>query len=170
MNLRNSKSETRKSDCRQQELCNMSETVKRPKEGKRGYEDSEVSAGRLFAFAAGVAGLVILGVLGSALVFHFFVQHQPLGPPASPFEDVRQLPPEPRLQTTAPEDFKRYRAEQDKILESYGWVDAQAGIVRIPIQRAMDMLLEKGYPVRGSSPAAVTRQRGSAGASVEEKQ
>ena len=63
--------------------------LKEPEQSQRGYEDSDVSVGRLFAFAAGVVGLVVLGVLGSAAVFHFFVRHQPLGPPASPFEDVR---------------------------------------------------------------------------------
>lgn len=131
----------------------MSEPVKEPEHSHRGYEDSDVSVGRLIAFASGVVGLVVLGVLGSAAVFHFFVSHQPLGPPASPFEDVRTMPPEPRLQTSAPLDLKRYRTEQDKALEEYGWVDQQAGTVRIPVERAMDLLLEKGYPVRGSSPA-----------------
>ena len=104
----------------------MSEPVKGPEHSQRGYEDSDVSVGRLFAFAAGVVALVVLGVLGSAAVFHFFVRHQPLGPPASPFEDVRTVPPEPRLQTTAPLDLKHYRADQEKILEGYGWVDSQS--------------------------------------------
>jgi hypothetical protein len=131
----------------------MSEPFKEPEHLQRGYEDSDVSVGRLFAFAGGVVGLVVLGVLGSAFVFHFFVSHQPLGPPASPFENVRSLPPEPRLQTAAPLDLKTYRTGQDKILEGYGWVDPHAGIVRIPVNRAMDLLLQKGYPVRGSSPA-----------------
>ncbi len=137
----------------QGKTCYMSEPVKRPEHLGRGYEDSDVSVGRLFAFAAGVVGLIVLGVLGSAAVFHFFVSHQPLGPPASPFENVRTMPPEPRLQTTAPLDLKRYRSDQDKILQQYGWVDPQASIVRIPVDRAMDLLLQKGYPVRGSSPA-----------------
>jgi hypothetical protein len=136
----------------QGKACTMSEPVKGPEHPQRGYEDSDVSVGRLAAFAAGVVALIVLGVLGSAVVFHFFVRHQPLGPPASPFEDVRTLPPEPRLQTTAPLDLKDYRADQDKVLESYGWVDSQAGVVRIPVDRAMDLLLQKGYPVRGSSP------------------
>jgi hypothetical protein len=130
----------------------MSETVKGPEHPGRGYEDSDVSVGRLIAFAGGVVALVVLGVLGSAAVFHFFVRHQPLGPPASPFEDVRTVPPEPRLQTTAPLDLKDYRANQEKILEGYGWVDSQAGIVRIPVDRAMDLLLQKGFPVRANSP------------------
>ena len=138
----------------------MHDHVRGPGPTQHGYEDSEVSVGRLIAFAAGVAALVILGVLGSAAVFHFFIRHQPLGPPASPFEDVRQLPPEPRLQTTAPEDLKHFRADQDNILGSYGWVDNKAGIVRIPIERAMDLMLQSGYPIRGGSPAAGDKTKG----------
>jgi hypothetical protein len=137
----------------------MSEPVKGPEHPGRGYEDSDVSLGRLFAFAGGVVALIVLGVLGSAAVFHFFVRHQPLGPPASPFEDVRTMPPEPRLQTTAPLDLKSYRNGQEKTLEGYGWVDSQAGVVRIPVDRAMDLLLQKGYPVRGSSAAEGARAK-----------
>ncbi len=118
---------------------------------QRGYEPSDISTRRLFAFAAGVVALVVLGVLLSAAVFHFFVRHESLGPPASPFENVRQLPPSPRLQTTAPFDLGRYHDSQNEILGSYGWVDPQAGFVRIPIERAMKLVLERGLPIRGSS-------------------
>ena len=131
----------------------MDEPVKKVEPARRGYEDDDVSVRRLFAFGAGVAGLVIFGVVASAVVFHFFVRHQPLGPPASPFENTRSLPPEPRLQITAPEDLKHYHSEQDAILKSYGWVDRDAGTVRIPIDRAMEILLQKGYPVRTAVPA-----------------
>jgi len=147
----------------------MSEVVKGSEHHGRGYEDSDVSVGRLLGFAAGVVALVVLGVLGSAAVFHFFVRHQPLGPPASPFEDVRPMPPEPRLQTTAPLDLKRFRDDQEKILQSYGWVDSQAGIVRIPVERAVDLLLQKGYPVRGSSPAESGKGKLPAAAGEERK-
>jgi hypothetical protein len=63
------------------------------------------------------------------------------------------LPPEPRLQVSAPNDLKQYQAAQGEILNSYGWVDQKAGIVRIPIDRAMDILLQKGLPVRRATPA-----------------
>jgi len=130
----------------------MDEPPKGTEHAKRGYEGSDVSVSRLFAFAGGVAGLVIFGVVASAVVFRFFVRHQPLGPPASPFENVRALPPEPRLQREAPQDLKRYRTDQDKVLKSYDWVDQKADSVRIPIDRAMDILLQKGYPVRTVAP------------------
>jgi hypothetical protein len=129
----------------------MDESPKSSEHIQRGYEDSDVNVGRLFTFAAGVVALVVLGVLGSAAVFHFFVQHQPLGPPASPFEDVRAVPPAPRLQTDAPVDLQRFRNDQEHLLQTYGWVNSQAGVVRIPVERAIDLLLQKGYPVRGTS-------------------
>ena len=62
------------------------------------------------------------------------------------------LPPEPRLQVSAPKDLKLYKAAQGEILNSYGWVDQKAGILRIPIDRAMDILVQKGLPVRGATP------------------
>jgi len=130
----------------------MHEPAKEAENRKRGYEDSDVSLGRVVAFAGGVAGLAIFGVVVSALVFHCFVRHQSLGPPAWPFEDSRPLPPAPRLQTVAPQDLKHYRADQDGILSSYGWIDQDTNIVRIPIDRAMDILLKNGYPVRPGSP------------------
>ena len=55
-------------------------------------------------------------------------------------------------QVAAPRDLKQYKEEQDKLLNSYGWVDQQNGIVRIPIDEAMKLLLEKGLPVRGAAP------------------
>jgi hypothetical protein len=48
---------------------------------------------------------------------------------------------EPRL------DLQRLRQREDTILGSYDWVDPRAGVVRIPIDRAIDRSLEKGFPV-----------------------
>ncbi len=68
-------------------------------------------------------------------------------------------PPEPRLQTQPREDLKRLRAAEEETLESYGWVDAGAGIVHIPIERAMELTLERGLPARpdGGGPAETQR-------------
>ena len=119
---------------------------------KHAHEASDAGIRNLLIFGVGLFVLVIAGLVVSRAVFHYFVGHQGLGPPASPFENVRTLPPEPRLQVTAPKDLKQYKEAQDEILNSYGWVDQQAGVVRIPIERAMDLLLQKGLPVRGAAP------------------
>jgi hypothetical protein len=122
-------------------------------QARRGHETRDANIRNLIIFAVGLSLLVVAGLLVSGIVFHYFVGHQGLGPPASPFENVRMLPPEPRLQVTAPKDLKQYKAAQDEILNSYGWVDQKAGIVRIPIDRAMEILLQKGLPVHGATVA-----------------
>jgi hypothetical protein len=59
-----------------------------------------------------------------------------------------RLPPEPRLQTNPREDLRDLRAKEDAILESYGWVDRNAGVVRIPIDEAMKLTVQRGLPSR----------------------
>jgi hypothetical protein len=44
------------------------------------------------------------------------------------------------LQVQPQTDLERMRATEEAILNSYGWVDREAGIVRIPIDRAMEVL------------------------------
>lgn len=129
----------------------MSEHFKGPESAGRKYEDSSVNVKQLFVLAMGVVAMVLAGVLISAEVFRVFEKLTPMGPTASPFEDVREVPQGLRLQTKAPQDLKDYRKDQEKILSGYGWVDQKSGIVRIPVDRAMELLLQKGYPVRESS-------------------
>ena len=114
----------------------------------RGHETRDVSIRNLIEFGAALIVLIIVGLLASEGVLRYFEVRQPLGPPASPFENVRTLPPAPRLQVAPVEDLARYRAAQDSALNSYGWVDQKAGVVRIPIDRAINLLLERGLPAR----------------------
>ena len=44
------------------------------------------------------------------------------------------------------QDLEQLRRKQQELLNSYGWVDRDAGVVRIPIERAMDLVGEKGLP------------------------
>jgi hypothetical protein len=57
-------------------------------------------------------------------------------------------PPEPRLQTDPRQDLADMRAKEDDVLGSYGWVDKNAGVVRIPIDAAIKLTLERGLPAR----------------------
>ena len=65
-----------------------------------------------------------------------------------------QAPPGPNLLAILPSAhgepaaLKDFRAREEAILNSYGWADPNAGTVRIPIQRAKELLLERGLPVR----------------------
>ncbi len=68
----------------------------------------------------------------------------------SSFPDVgrtlRIAPPGPRLQTNSESDLRRLRAEEEKRLTTYYWVDKQKGFVHIPIDQAMKKLAQSGAP------------------------
>jgi hypothetical protein len=53
-------------------------------------------------------------------------------------------PPAPRLQANTPAELKQVREDEDAVLNTYGWVDPQHGVVRLPISRAMDLAAERG--------------------------
>ena len=65
----------------------------------------------------------------------------------------RPLPPEPRLQISPPADLQVFRRREEAELHSYGWVNRTSGIVRIPIERAMDLVLQQGLPTRPNADA-----------------
>jgi hypothetical protein len=56
--------------------------------------------------------------------------------------------PQPRLETNEPSEINEFRLHEEQMLHSYGWVDQSAGVVRIPIDRAMDLLAQRGLPTR----------------------
>jgi hypothetical protein len=62
--------------------------------------------------------------------------------------DARHLPPAPQLEVTETQDLAAQRAAESQILTSYGWVDREHGIVRIPIGQAIDLLAASHLPAR----------------------
>ncbi|MGH9555726.1 MAG: hypothetical protein ACRD2Y_07875 [Terriglobales bacterium] len=59
--------------------------------------------------------------------------------------------PQPRLQFKAAEENARHQFAEERILSSYGWVDAKAGVARISIDRAMELVAQRGLPVRAEA-------------------
>jgi len=59
-----------------------------------------------------------------------------------------RMPPSPRLQVNPREDLRELRAGEDAVLNSYGWVDRNNGIARIPIGDAMKLTVQRGLPAR----------------------
>ena len=112
------------------------------------HETRDANVRDLVLFGIGLAMIIAATVLLMKGVFHYFAATQNLGPPASPFDNVRTLPPQPRLQIEPRQDLKQLRSAEDDKLQGYGWVDQNAGTVRIPIDRAMDLLVQSGLPVR----------------------
>lgn len=117
------------------------------------HKDVNVRALLKFGLAFIVAGIVIHVLLW--YVFGYFRGREAgdAPPPSVAVEvDEQRLPPEPRLQTAPVQDLAEVRAAEDDILEGYGWVDREAGTVRIPIERAMDLVVKEGLPARAPAP------------------
>ena len=117
------------------------------------HEDSEIDIRTVLSFAGGLAVVVLVS---SALVWVMFQmlearaekndpQPSPLALPAG------RQPPAPRLLEHEPENLLKFRMEETKKLEGYGWVDEKAGIARVPIEEAKKLIVQHGLPVRASA-------------------
>ncbi len=56
----------------------------------------------------------------------------------------RRLPPLPRLQASPPKELQAFLKSEGEALETLAWVDRELGIVKVPIEVAMEMLVEDG--------------------------
>lgn len=73
--------------------------------------------------------------------------------PKVPGDTSGDLPPEPRLQSDPKKDLADLRSAEEQILNSYGWVDRNNNVVRIPIAEAMKLTLQRGLPARAADAA-----------------
>jgi hypothetical protein len=116
--------------------------------GDRRHESSDVNVFWIVVFATGMA---IGAVLVHAVLWLFF-QGLALAEPRKeqrppPPADARpHVPPEPRLQLNDVADLRTLREAEDARMTQYQWIDKPAGIARIPISRAMELVTERGLP------------------------
>jgi hypothetical protein len=114
------------------------------------HEESDVNVWAVGKFAIALVFLCGIALLLLAGLFKYFqstaVNNEPTTTGIN--VDARRLPPQPRLQDAPILDLQEMKAAEDQILNGYGWVDQQAGIARIPISRAIDLLAQQGLPSR----------------------
>jgi hypothetical protein len=127
--------------------------------GNNEFEHQDLKPASIYAF---LAGLAIVGVIIYYLLwgmYHFLDAysrtHQP---PQNPMVqsagiDTRVVPPsaitkfpQPRLERNERTEIDDFRLEEEQRLSSYGWVDQEAGVVHIPIERAMQLIEQQGLP------------------------
>jgi hypothetical protein len=78
---------------------------------------------------------VVIGVVGALVLVLVIIGLQALYYRTEQAEVVR------KVESAAPEEWSRVRAEQEARLHSYRWVDREQGVVAIPIERAMELLV-----------------------------
>ena len=110
------------------------------------HERTEMSVRTVLTFA--------IALIVGAIVIHFIItgffkvleSSKAEGDPISPLAGPRTLPPKPRLQVYPPTDLRELRSREDFYLNHYSWGDKKTQTVRIPIDRAMGLLVERGVP------------------------
>jgi hypothetical protein len=129
------------------------------------FEHEDMSPLGVFYFLAGLAvvGILIYFILVGMYRYldSYDRRHQPAMNPMAvttgvnpnvmtPREIQQQIDktfPKPVLEYSERTQFIQELENEDKVLESYDWVDQNAGVVRIPIEQAMDLVAQRGLPV-----------------------
>ena len=114
-------------------------------------EASDVSVASVLGFGAGlIVAAAIVHFFVWLLFIYFSTREAQRVAPQYPLAtgQIERLPPEPRLQTNPREELRDLHAQEDAILSSYGVVDKDAGVMRIPIDEAMKLIVRRGLPAR----------------------
>ena len=114
-----------------------------------GHQTSEINLRVVTWTAIGLMISVIAVYVTVGGLFSLFKRQYASESAPSRITTPGRLPPAPRLQTSPPADLQQLLEAENAKLNSYGWVDKNAGVIRIPIDRAMDLLAQRGLPARG---------------------
>jgi hypothetical protein len=128
--------------------------------------------GGLIAFL-GVLYLIVFGVF-RVLDSYSHSNQTTMSPIVAPEADTRtvtdkdtQTFPEPRLEKNERTELREFIEDQDRKLATYNWVDKDKGIVQIPINRAMDLIVQRGLPARPQGWAQGQQQLEEEGGSAQ---
>ena len=115
------------------------------------YERRDIDLARLARIGFVVTSIVVMAFVVAWWLLGALVKHEAMtsGQPHPLAETVgRTTPPPPRLQPNPRSDLLALRAKEQATLETYGWIDREHGVVRIPIERAIDTLAKRGMLAR----------------------
>jgi len=121
-----------------------------------GFETTDVHPHGVSLAALGLIVFCALLLLGIAVLYRVLASHHGKAErdtagehvALSVAQSVRQIPG-PRLQVVPEADLATMRMRDEEELNRYGWIDKQAGLVQIPLERAIQLIAQRGLPVRG---------------------
>jgi hypothetical protein len=116
-----------------------------------GHETGDINVWAIGKFGFALIAIITISLVLLVGLFKYFQTRDQANPTAVRVDPVK-LFPEPRLERSPVPELKAVRAEEDRLLNSYGWVDPQKNVVRVPIDVAIDLLAKKGLPVRPEAP------------------
>jgi hypothetical protein len=136
--------------------------------GHGSFERQDLQVSGILYFLLGLVVVTAICLVGLRGVYAFLDHREKaLQPAVNPLvtnvpADTRHIAPgyaqgafpNPKLEEDERGQLNGIRLEEEETLYSYGWVDEKAGTVRIPIDRAMDLLVQRGLPVRAQNMAS----------------
>lgn len=134
---------------------------------RMGYEIDDVGVGTILRWVA----FMFVFVLGALAVTYgiywvFVLKGNPQAEmyAQSPLTSLQRRPPAdaPILQAAPRQDWKDFTREADEKVHTYGWINTNRGAVKIPVERAIDLLAERGIP----TPALPAPTKPAAGAAA----
>ncbi len=131
------------------------EPSKSPSNPEIRYEKSDAHVRPLYQFLFWISVITILTAVIAMVILRGLESWRDKASTRPTMAEVpeAQQPPAPRLQIQEPKDLATFRKEQAEILSTYGVVDREKGIYRIPIEEAMRLTLERGLPTAGDAAA-----------------
>lgn len=155
----------------------MSDEIKHDSSNGHGsFEHQDLQVAGIVYFLIGLLVITVLCLFGIRGLYEFLdrrdkAEQPPVNPliTSAPGDTLHIAPgypqrvfPNPKLEEDERGQLNGILLNEEQILYSYGWVDQKAGTVRIPIERAMELIAQRGLPVRpegavGESPAAGAR-------------
>lgn len=125
-----------------------------PQQMHPGHEATDAEIRPIVIFIVSLGVFIIIAMFMMSLMLNFMEsQHQAAQGEISPLVDQEQTPPQPRLQANPALDMEAMRQREEELLNSYQWIDENAGTFRIPIGQAMEIIAENGLPARTSTEA-----------------
>lgn len=116
--------------------------------GEDRYEQSDAHARPVLYAAIALALVLGLSMAASAWISHDLAEGVRAEEDVNPVSILRRPPEGPALQSVPANELELHRAWEERLLTGTEWIDPLNQVVRIPIDRAVELCLEEGYPVR----------------------
>jgi hypothetical protein len=113
---------------------------------KFGYEKRDVHLPAIVRNIIGLFVLLAASIVAMKLVFDVLKKERVAADsrqPTRPMLQQNQVPPEPHLEVREGVVVDAVRAYELPLLTRYEWVDEKGGIARIPVERAMELVVKQ---------------------------
>ncbi len=113
------------------------------------HESSDINIRTIISLAVGLAVVVVLAAGLMYAMFRILESHaEAEDPQLSPLAHGGDRRTGPKLLVNEPAGLRKFHAEETEKLETYGWVNQQAGVTHVPIEDAKKLIVQRGLPVR----------------------